>query len=77
MVQLPLNHAIELTAIDTDLVENRLDHAFVLRQQSREEMQWIDLRVAGFGRQLLSALYGFLSLQGELVETKCHVCNDE
>ena len=72
VIQLRLDNAIELPAVDADFFQERFDDALFLGQQRGEQMQRFDLRIAVIGGHFLGALDGFLGFDGEFIESKGH-----
>src|SRR6185295_3527321 len=70
--KLSFDDAVKLLSVDADLFQDRLDDAFRLGDQGRQQMQRVDLWIAAVGSQLLRALHRVLGLDRELVEAKCH-----
>ena len=74
MAQFGLDDLIQLPAVDADAFEDRPDDAVVFRQQRRQQVQRIDLRMPPIGRQFLRPGHRLLGFERQFVEVEMPCC---
>src|SRR5580704_14172678 len=73
VTQFGLYDSIKLLAVGADLLHDRREDAFLLRDQRGKQVQRLDLRISAVGSELLGSLHGLLGFDREFVESYGHL----